>query len=482
MENSLTPVTRRLVAILALDAANFSRLVAQDEELTLRRLSECRQIIDSAIAKHGGRIVTTAGDSVLAEFASSVQAVRAAIDIQQALRTRNVEASLVAPMQFRVAVNVGDVVVDGDNILGDGVNVAVRLENMTPPEGICISAAVRDYVAGKLDVRFVDLGTQYLRNIPRPIRAFQVIPELAGSESFAKKARRAGAKVAWGAAAAIALLGSGAWLSATRAPVGDQTASTMPTAVASADERAYWDSVKRAADPNELRAYLASFPNGVFAELAKARLEGLLESNRRHAHERELAAKTAAAAQAQSDAARLRSEAESAMARAASEQAAALRLRTDAEVATARASTQRAATEGKSRTARAPEAPAQPPTPFAFVRTISPLDGRWTSEWACEASADQPAATIRLPAEVQYREVRIEAGQVGLPGHFRAYGSITEDGAFQLQGISVARSQRIVSNEDAMQVSGRIESDRAEGTGHIGKRRCTVVMTRNAAQ
>jgi hypothetical protein len=115
------------------------------------------------------------------------------------------------------------------------------------------------------------------------------------------------------------------------------------------------------------------------------------------------------------------------------------------------------------------------------LRQASSLDGRWTSDWSCEASAEGPAAILRLPAQIQYREIRIEAGQVGLPGYFRAYGAIEDDGGFGLQGTHLPRTERIVGNANALRVRGRVEGERLEGNGTIGQRRCSVALTRAAA-
>ncbi len=165
------PVKRRLTAILAADAVGYSARMAENEERALRTLQGHRRLIDSLIADHGGRIVGTAGDSVLAEFGSSVAAVRCAVEIQEALATRN--DSLPAPerMQFRIGINLGDVIVDGADILGDGVNVASRLESIADPGGVCIASSVFDQISGKLNLGFEDIGERSLKNIGRPVRA-----------------------------------------------------------------------------------------------------------------------------------------------------------------------------------------------------------------------------------------------------------------------------------------------------------------------
>jgi TolB-like protein len=135
-----------------------------------------RAIIDELIASHRGRIFNTAGDSVVADFASAVDAVQCAVAVQGAIATGNAGGAADEPMQFRIGVHVGDVMVDGDNLLGDGVNIAARLEAMAEPGGVCVSARVQEDTAGKLDLAFQDLGEQTLRNIARPIRVYSLAP------------------------------------------------------------------------------------------------------------------------------------------------------------------------------------------------------------------------------------------------------------------------------------------------------------------
>jgi len=169
-------VERRLAAILAADVAGYSRLIEADEERTLGRLKVLRaEIIDSRIAGHKGRIVKTTGDGLLVEFASVVDALRCAAEIQAALAESNAALPPDRRIEFRVGVNVGDVVED-DDIFGDGVNVAARLEGLAEPGGICVSARVQEDTAGKLDLAFEDMGEQSLKNIARPVRAYRVGP------------------------------------------------------------------------------------------------------------------------------------------------------------------------------------------------------------------------------------------------------------------------------------------------------------------
>ena len=165
---------RRLTTILAAYIAGYSRMMADDEEGTLRTLKAHRTVVDGLIARHEGRIFNTAGDSVVAEFGSAVEAVRCAITIQDELRVRNAQLDEKRRMQFRIGLNVGDVLVDGTNLYGDGVNVAARLESIAQPGGICISGSVFALVKNKLSYGFEDIGPQQVKNIPEPVSAFRL--------------------------------------------------------------------------------------------------------------------------------------------------------------------------------------------------------------------------------------------------------------------------------------------------------------------
>ena len=167
---------RRLATILAADVFGYSRLTAENEEATLRTLKAHRTVIDRLIDRHDGRIFNTAGDSVLAEFGSAVEAVRCAITIQEELRVRNAQIDEQRRMDFRIGINVGDVLVDGDNLYGDGVNIAARLEGIAAPGSICISGSVFALVKNKLSYGFEDIGMQSMKNIPEPVSAFRLAP------------------------------------------------------------------------------------------------------------------------------------------------------------------------------------------------------------------------------------------------------------------------------------------------------------------
>jgi adenylate cyclase len=161
-------------AIFAADVEAYSRRMGRDEVGTLRTLTAYRVIIDRLIASYRGRIFNTAGDSVLADFGSAVDAVECAVEIQEAVGKENANRSPNEQMRFRIGVHVGDIIVQGDNIFGDGVNIAARLEALAEPGGICVSGAVQDQIGTKLPIEFIDLGPQQVKNISQPIKAYRI--------------------------------------------------------------------------------------------------------------------------------------------------------------------------------------------------------------------------------------------------------------------------------------------------------------------
>src|SRR5262245_9062331 len=175
MSDKSSRVGRRLAAIVAADVAGYSRLMGLDEVGTARTLREHRKVTDALVAKHGGRLVKSTGDGVLLEFPSVVDAVECAVAVQAVMAERNQGVPDDRRMLFRIGVNLGDILIEGDDILGDGVNVAARLEGIAEPGGICISSSAHDQVDGKVAVEFTDLGEQTLKNIARPIHAYAVI-------------------------------------------------------------------------------------------------------------------------------------------------------------------------------------------------------------------------------------------------------------------------------------------------------------------
>src|SRR5580693_2684449 len=169
---------RRLTAILAADVAGYSRLMGTDEEGTFRRLqAHLRELINPKITEQRGRVVKNTGDGFLSEFASVVDAVRCAVEVQQGMAERNAVTSPEERIEIRMGINLGDVIAEGEDIFGDGVNIAARLEALAEPGGIYVSRVVRDQVRDKLDYTFEDLGEQQVKNIARPVRVYALLPE-----------------------------------------------------------------------------------------------------------------------------------------------------------------------------------------------------------------------------------------------------------------------------------------------------------------
>src|SRR6202049_970479 len=179
---------RKLAAILCADVYGYSRLMGEDEEPTLRTLTSHRKLIDSQIEQHHGRFVNSAGDSVLAEFASVVEAVNCAVDIQNGLKAENASIAPERRMEFRIGVNLGDVIFEGEQIYGDGVNVGARLESLAGPGGICISGIVHDQVRDRLAMGYEDRGEQAVKNIARPVHVWRVL--LNGATSPPRRTRQ----------------------------------------------------------------------------------------------------------------------------------------------------------------------------------------------------------------------------------------------------------------------------------------------------
>src|SRR4029450_7696650 len=205
---------RKLAALLSADVEGYSRLMSEDEAATVHTLTAYRAAIQTLVQEHRGRVVDSTGDNVLAEFASVVDAVQCAVAIQRDLGVRNAELPSRRRMRFRVGINLGDVIVDGERIYGDGVNIAARLEGLASGGGICIAGSVYDQVKGKLALRDEALGAQSVKNIAEPVRAYRVGDELAGAvpspsphEARTAISRR---QVVLAAIALLAILGAGA--------------------------------------------------------------------------------------------------------------------------------------------------------------------------------------------------------------------------------------------------------------------------------
>jgi class 3 adenylate cyclase len=443
-------VKRRLTCILAADAVGYSQQMGRDEEGTIRVLAAHRAVIDGIIGFHEGRIVSTAGDSVIAEFPSAVDSVRCAVEIQDALKTRNDALPEHRQMRFRIGVNLGDVVVKNDDLLGDGVNVAARLETMAEPGGICISSSVYDQITGKLDLGFQDIGNQTLKNISRPIHVYRVsgagapLREHVASAPAAPPAPRAprprgtapwaigavaflliGAAVAWQAG----VLRFGAVDGAGRATVAVAPApavsvppaapavvpppvpekSPAPAVVADARNK------PAQADPDVLRARTEADAARRQAEVELARVRAAAQADR------------VAKERAQADAARIRADAEAAVAK----------IRSDAKVVAAAP----VAAPAK------PAPPAAPPAvPMSFAEAQEAaasagarrFDGAWNVTLDCPKTDAAQGYVNKFVAQVKDGYLQGAFGTEGTPGSLRLQGSIRPDGTakFEVKGLT----------------------------------------------
>ena len=243
------PLERKLVAILAADVASYSRMMEIDEEGTLATLSAFRSVTDRLISRHEGRICGTAGDSILAAFGSALAAVQCAVDIQNELAHANNDLEKDRRMQFRIGVNVGDVMLKDGDIFGDGVNIAARLEGLADAGGVCISRGVHDHVMKKLPFEFEDLGEQSVKNIAQPVRVYRLLLEGGGAKPGEPEAPPPEEDI----------------------PSLSDDASADPQAV----EIEFWDSIKNSTRADEYEAYLEQYPEGGFVALARVRLDAI---------------------------------------------------------------------------------------------------------------------------------------------------------------------------------------------------------------
>jgi len=449
---SPTPVKRKLVAILAADAFGYSRMMSTDEEGTVKILSAHRAVIDGIIEFHEGRIINTAGDSVLAEFASPVQAVRCAVEIQDALETRNESLPEERRMRFRIGVNLGDVMVKGDDLLGDGVNVAARLEGIAEPGNIYIASSVYDQIAGKLNLGFVDLGNQTLKNIDRPIRAYRIE---RGGMAVTQSARRRR---------------TGLWISG----------ALLFVLIAAA---LGWFLLLQPALKSAEQAKAA-------AEIARLRIEAE-EANKRAAADAKAAAEAKRTAEERRAAeGRTRQDAELA------------RVRADAEAARRRAAADEAARRSAERAARTAPAPRpQPPVEASLAaappaaatraaRAVEPIpaaapprtyQGRWQAALSCRPFARRAALSVNIPFSVTDGSFTLQHGEPGGPDSFLLSGSPGPDGRLQLtgEGFTGAASRRQKSGQPyKASFDGRFDGPRYQGTGQLGAQECALAITR----
>lgn len=221
-------IERRLAAILSADVHGYSRMMAADDVATVREVKRCREIIDAHVREHHGRIVDAPGDNVLAEFPSAVEAVQCAVEVQRELADRSGAREPAHRMEFRIGIDVGDVILEDGKIYGDGVNIAARLEALATPGGICISSAVHEQIRGKLDIDCEDIGEQRVKNIPRPVRVLRVrmenAPPAPPPGSTSSRLRRVIPVI--GVVAVVVLLAVAGWRSFRSQPTVQPAAAT----------------------------------------------------------------------------------------------------------------------------------------------------------------------------------------------------------------------------------------------------------------
>ncbi|MEO8484893.1 MAG: adenylate/guanylate cyclase domain-containing protein [Betaproteobacteria bacterium] len=509
---------RRLTCILATDAAGYSRLVNEDETGALRVLAAHRAVIDGIIAFHDGRIANTAGDSVLAEFGSVVEAVRCAVEIQEALKTRNESLPEAQRMLFRIGINLGEVVVKGNDLLGDGVNVAARLQSIAEPGGILVASSVYDQITGKLDLGFQDMGEQALKNIARPIRAFSVsgaggalrapAPRLASTVSTARAL-----PIAIGVLVIAAIAGGVAWTQGwigTSRPAPSSFAAAPDPAKArleadlAASEKARLQAEQRAttADASAIRSR---------AEVEAAALRAKVESEAATIRAKAQSEATALRAQAAQDAGRSKAaDAEAIRARAEVE-AAALKAKSEADAASLRAKAQSDVAAMQSKAAQdvkdaqdaamakaaqaaaavkatqeaatakaAQDAAAKAATPGVAVAAAdaSRYDGAWMMSMQCSANQFSPGFTRNTDLVVRGGEFMVERGARGVPGYNTIRGHPAPDGTLVLTGTGIGNQGRGHGQPFEIRLAGRWTGDRFVLNGGWGGRDCAVEATR----
>jgi len=470
-----SPIKRRLTAILAADAVNYSRHMGEDEEGTLRQLAAHRAVIDRIIEAHDGRIVGTQGDSVLAEFASPVEAVRCAVEIQEGVHTRNETLPQADRLDFRIGVNLGDVMIDGADILGDGVNVAARLEGIADPGGICISSSVYDQIAGKLSLGFVDLGERSLKNIARPIRVYQFdrTGEVGGSKRAQAARMKTGAYA--GGVALLLLAGVGAWqagwFNRQVQPKPELPPVSLPTVVTPA------------AVPEEmkLKLQIAEAERGkAEAELARARSDN--EAARQRA-DADLARQRATP--------RVVAEKKDAPTLPAAPVSTPETTLPNASPGTGPANIASVGTPGPA-PATSPGSPVAAPSTAvvgvapaaaAGATFVLVLNGSGTATRECEGFEELRAfSESQLAVRVDDGVIMVERGTRDQVGYMFAKGRPTADGHLALAGTAISPNKRNFAKQISVYFSGAYVDGAFVLSGHSGARSCKMTVRLNAGR
>ena len=453
-------VNRRLTCILAADAVGYSAMMSEDEAGTIRILAAHRAVIDGIIAFHEGRIIGTAGDSVLAEFSSPVEAVRCATEIQEALKTRNESLQEDHRLYFRIGVNLGDVVVKDDDLLGDGVNVAARLESIAEPGGICIASSVYDQITGKLDLGFVDIGEQNLKNLSRPIHVYRVAGTVTPIRSVTV------GRVSWRKPIALALAGAAAVVILVAVAMygpwaGEESSSPVRERAQAAIETEKREAATAATEA-KLRAQSA-------AELLRTRAEADAATVRARAQAEAATVRAKMDADAANE--RAQSEIEKLRSRADADRAKSEGARRGAEAKVAAIGARAAATEQSAQAAKAPSSSKALPAGASY-------DGNWVATFACAAFKQIPAGTFMSRVTVRGDEFVVEPGVRGQPGYWHVSGRPASDGSLVLTGMFMSRTSAPLATEGQARFNGRLVGDRFVLDGRFGPRGCSLTMAR----
>ncbi len=378
-EESPHPLERRLATILVADIFGYSRMMHVNEERTVEIFRGHREIFDELLRQHHGRIFNTAGDAVLAEFPSAVEAVRCATEIQTALRTRNEHLPEEQRMWFRIGINLGDVIVQGGDLLGDGVNVAARIQTVAEPGGVCISGSVYDQIQNKLTLQFVSMGERSFKNIVQPIRTFSIAEADGEAMPAASKPKRPKGRKIGGIIAAVAAL--------IVVAVGGYLIFSHYETRHVGELRQAVELERRAAEEKRQAAEAQARANEEQLAAKAKQMQAKLEAE---AYQRQ-------AAEAQQRKAKL--EAEAAAAKAALDKTEADRARFDQEL-------KRAASEKREAELRATEKTAAAAPPAKDVRAPDRFDGTYTGRMCHKPPGQQKEVCWPVPLKIEYGKVR----------------------------------------------------------------------------
>ncbi len=449
---------RHLATIMMADVVGYSRMMGESEERTVRMLRGHREVFDALLKAHRGRIFNTAGDAILAEFPSAVEAVRCATEIQSALRTRNEHFPEDQRMWFRIGINLGDVISQGTDLLGDGVNVAARIQTVAEPGGVCISGSVYDQIQNKLTLQFKMMGERSFKNIAQPIRTFSISESESGSMPTSvslpppKKSSRATLIIALaGGLFLLAAAGAGYWLYQG----GEQNRQVEETRQAVVLEQ---EAARELRQALELERQAAEAQRRLIEEEAAlaAREREMAEEAQRQAREVQLAAE-AARRQA-------RLEAEAEFAKAALERAELEKQRLDQELKQVAAEKKTAEAQRVALEAQAAQAAqATKATQEKAAAAVSPFDGIYEGSLCNEATADRDRICWSVLLKVMKGELAATwPTRSGKPGVVK--GTITPEGAVAMvldgwkpDGQAISASLNGKAEQNMIKASGKWE-------------------------